>query len=119
MPAITGIISIFIYSAYSIIISVILRRINQFLSKKSYFIYSLTGILYIGICYTLMCKYSMRVTEHYGYICIGYALVLALDILFFDNKRRRREKNKQIFTLSVCCNNYSSCNRTIDSTIPF
>lgn len=35
MPAITGIISIFIYSAYSIIISVILRRINQFLSKKA------------------------------------------------------------------------------------
>lgn len=92
MPAITGIISIFIYSAYSIIISVILRRINQFLSKKSYFIYSLTGILYIGICYTLMCKYSMRVTEHYGYICIGYALVLALDILFFATKEEEEKK---------------------------
>lgn len=65
-----------------------------------------------------MCKYSMRVTEHYGYICIGYALVLALDILFFATKEEE-EKNKQIFTLSVCCNNYSSCNRTIDSTIPF
>ena len=92
MPAITGIISIFIYSAYSIIISVIFRRINQFLSKKSYFIYSLTGILYIGICYTLMCKYSMRVTEHYGYICIGYALVLALDILFFATKEEEEKK---------------------------
>lgn len=92
MPAITGIIFIFIYSAYSIIISVIFRRINQFLSKKSYFIYSLTGILYIGICYTLMCKYSMRVTEHYGYICIGYALVLALDILFFATKEEEEKK---------------------------
>lgn len=96
MPAITGIISIFIYSAYSIIISVIFRRINQFLSKKSYFIYSLTGILYIGICYTLMCKYSMRVTEHYGYICIGYALVLALDILFFATKEEEKKINKYL-----------------------
>lgn len=92
MPAITGIISIFIYSAYSIIISVIFRRINQLLSKKSYFIYSLTGILYIGICYTLMCKYSMRVTEHYGYICIGYALVLALGLLFFATKEEEEKK---------------------------
>lgn len=63
-----------------------------------------------------MCKYSMRVTEHYGYICIGYALVLALGILFFAPKEE--EKNKQIFTLSVWNNNYSSCDRTIDSTIP-
>lgn len=35
MPAITGSISKFIYSAYSIIISVIFRRINQLLSKKA------------------------------------------------------------------------------------
>lgn len=96
MPAITGIISIFIYSAYSIIISVIFRRINQLLSKKGYFIYSLTGILYIGICYTLMCKYSMRVTEHYGYICIGYALVLALEILFFAPKEEEEKKNRYL-----------------------
>ena len=90
IPAITGIISIFIYFAYSIIISTIFRRINQLLSKKSYFIYSLTGILYIGICYTLMCKYSMRVTEYYGYVCIGYALVLALGILFFAQEEEKK-----------------------------
>ena len=38
-----------------------------------------------------MCKYSMRVTEHYGYICIGYALVLALGILFFAPKEEEKK----------------------------
>ena len=43
-----------------------------------------------------MCKYSMRVTEHYGYICIGYALVLALEILFFAPKEEEEKTNKYL-----------------------
>lgn len=42
-----------------------------------------------------MCKYSMRVTEHHGYICIGYALVLALDILFFATKEEEEKKTNK------------------------
>lgn len=35
----------------------------------------------------MACKYSMRATEHFGYICITYAVVLALIMLLFNRRK--------------------------------
>lgn len=86
MPFITSIASIGLYSVYSVLISIVFRKLNELLSQKGHFIQGIASFLYIGICYVFMCKYSMRATSHYGYVCILYSMVLALVILWLFSK---------------------------------
>ncbi len=81
MPFITNIISILVYSAYSVVISIVFHKVNKLLSRKDHFIQGFGCLLYLGICYVLMCKYSMRATPHFGYICIIYSLIQASVVL--------------------------------------
>lgn len=85
MPFITSILSILVYSVYSVLISIVFRKLNELMSQKGHFIEGIASFLYIGICYLLMCKYSMRATSHYGYVCIIYSLVLAMAILLMTH----------------------------------
>ena len=54
--------------------------------------------LFTAICCTLALKYIMRVTEHYGYICLAYAVVLALAyIAMSSNISDRLKYGKTVF----------------------
>ena len=46
-----------------------------------------TSILYIAVCYIMACKYSMRATEHFGYVSMSYAVILALVTLLFNRRK--------------------------------
>lgn len=85
MPFVTGIVSIVKYIAISTVIAAVYNKINNELKK--HFTTVFTSILYIAICYIMACKYSMRATEHFGYICITYAVVLALIMLLFNRRK--------------------------------
>ncbi len=78
MPYVTGLLSIFTYSAYSTAISAVFYKINIMLKEKGKLVPTLAAVLFIGICYTLSLKYVMRVTDHFGYICLAYAVALGL-----------------------------------------
>ena len=89
MPFITGIVSIGVYSTYSVLISVVFRKVNNLLSLKGNFIQGFAILLYIGVSYVLMCKYSMRATPHYGYVCLIYSMVLAVFLQLANSKLLR------------------------------
>ena len=78
MPYVTGLLSVFTYSAFSTAISAVFYKMNTMLKEKIKLVPTLAALLFIGICYILSLKYVMRATEHYGYICLTYAVVLAL-----------------------------------------
>ena len=86
MPFITSIVSILVYATYSILISIIFRKLNIQLSQKGRFLQGTASFLYISICYILMCKYSMRATSHFGYVCLIYCMTLSIVILFISSK---------------------------------
>lgn len=104
MPCITGLSSIAIYSAISIIISITFQKLNQLAKDKNTLIYYFSSFLYIGICYILICKYSMRATSHYGYVCIAYIWVLAniLVVLIRKNIFSNTPHNKRIYYTTLC-----------------
>ncbi len=88
MPYITGLVSVAMYSAYSVAISVVYQRMNKLLSEKGRFVQGMAGLLFVGIGYLLMCKYSMRATSHFGYVCVIYAVIVASLLLFILYKER-------------------------------
>ena len=96
MPFITNILSIGIYSVYSILISIVFRKLNELMSQKGHFIQGIASFLFIGVSYVLMCKYSMRVTSHYGYICIAYSMGLAIAILLIANNKWQKLSQHQM-----------------------
>ncbi len=103
MPFITHFISILVYSAYSIVISIIFHKINKLLSKKEYLIQGIGCFLYLGICYILMCKYSMRATPYFGYICITYTLIQACIILLFNKLPSKNNKWCHLSNKQTAC----------------
>ncbi len=93
MPLITGLASVGVYSAVSVAISVVFRRLNQLLATKGRFVLGMGCLLFVGIGYLLMCKYSMRATSHFGIVCLGYATLLtALLLYIMEGKRRLSDK---------------------------
>lgn len=84
MPLITGFLSIVKYIAISTVIATVFNKINNWL--KTNFTTAFTSILYIAVCYIMICKYSMRATEHFGFISISYTVILALFILLFNRR---------------------------------
>lgn len=99
MPFIAGFASIGVYSTYSVLISIVFRKVNNLLSQKGYFIQGVACLLYIGVSYLLMCKYSMRATPHYGYVCLIYSMMLALFILLGNSKlfKLSQQQAKRLF----------------------
>lgn len=87
MPYITGYASILFYSVISFAISYIYYKFNNILKSRNNLVYALCGVLYMGVCYTLMCKYTMRATGHFALVCIPYLLLLAGIVLLFSNKK--------------------------------
>ncbi len=84
-PYISGAQIIPLYMALTFAISDIFNRFNRKLKEN--FMTASAALLYIGISYTLMCKYSMRVTDHFGYVSVTYAMVLAVVCMFLSGKR--------------------------------
>lgn len=72
------------YIAISTVIATVFNKINNWL--KTNFTTAFTSILYIAVCYIMICKYSMRATEHFGFISISYTVILALFILLFNRR---------------------------------
>lgn len=85
MPLVTGIVPIVKYIAISTIIATVFNKINNELKK--HFTTVFTSILYIAVCYIMACKYSMRAIEHFGYVSISYAIILALVTLLFNRRK--------------------------------
>lgn len=77
MPYISSYEQIPAYTSFSFVISFVFEKLNELMRKNGYFLRTFTTIVFIGICYFMLCKYIMRITEHFGWICIGYALALA------------------------------------------
>ena len=84
MPYITGYLSIAYYTAVSAAISCIFYQFNKLLKNGKSLLYALSGIVYTGICYILMCKYSMRATDRFAYICVTYLLMLVCVVFVFS-----------------------------------
>jgi len=101
MSFITGIASIGMYSVYSILISIVFRKLNELLSQKGHFIQGIANFLFIGVCYVLMCKYSMKITSHFGYVCIAYSMVIAIVTLFISSKPFNLPKVRGMFWLAL------------------
>lgn len=85
MPYITGYVSIVYYSVVSAVISCIFYEFNKLLKSGKSILYALSGMVYTGVCYILMCKYSMRATDRFAYECIPYLLMLVCVVLEFSN----------------------------------
>lgn len=89
MPYITGIASILKFTAVSTVISAVFNNINVRLKDKKYQNAILAAIFYIAICYILACKYTMRITDNFGYICLSYITLLGCVTLLFTSDRLR------------------------------
>ena len=85
LPFVTDFLSIIKYMAASTVIAAVFNRINNEL--KNNFTTVFTSILYIAVCYIMACKYSMRATEHFGYVSMSYAVILALVTLLFNRRK--------------------------------
>lgn len=85
LPFVTDFLSIIKYMAASTVIAAVFNRINNEL--KNNFTTVFTSILYIAVCYIMASKYSMRATEHFGYVSMSYAVILALVTLLFNRRK--------------------------------
>lgn len=97
MPFITGMLSVVQYSACSVLISAVFRRLNTLLARKGHFMQGFACYLLAGICYVLMCKYAMRATDHVGYVCITYITVMAAAVLFISSRYFKVSENTRLF----------------------
>ena len=85
MPFITSIVSIIKWSTVAVAISTVFNKINIMLRK--HFTITFTAIIYISVCYLMICKYSMRLTDSFGYVCLPYIMVLGVAILLLQRKQ--------------------------------
>ena len=76
-----SIVNVGLFSALSLTISAIFYRFNQCLKLRGELIPSLSLLLFCGVGYLLMLKYSMRVTEWYGAVSLGYVLLVAVAVV--------------------------------------
>lgn len=103
MPYITGLASIAKFTAISIAISAVFNKVNLRLKDSRQTLAALAAAAYAIICYTLACKYVMRVTDSFGYVCLAYALVLGLLFLFVSGGRINDDtRAKPVFWLALC-----------------
>lgn len=72
MPHVIG------YSTLSLALSGFYARFTAWMRKPGNLTKSLALLLFAGINYNLMLKYSMRFTPHYAALSLGYAIVLLL-----------------------------------------
>ncbi len=97
MPFVTGVLSVVQYSACSVLISAVFRRLNVLLARKGHFMQGFACYLLAGICYVLMCKYAMRATDHVGYVCITYVTVMVAVVLFISSRYFKVHENTRLF----------------------
>lgn len=88
MPYISGYASILAYTSISFVISFVFEKINELMRKKESLLRTFTAVVFFGICFFMLCKYTMRVTEHYGWICMGYALILAYCYIILQDTNK-------------------------------
>lgn len=101
MPYVENIVDIAEYSCISIIISYIFMKFNQLSKNRNTFVYYFTAILYIGICCLLTCKYSMRATNLYGYICMAYVTILIALLIGFNTKNILNNKQARFISYAI------------------
>lgn len=102
MPFVTGTVSIVKYIVFSTVISAVFNKFNAMLRKN--IVAAFAAIIYIGVCYILVCKYSMRITGLFGYICIPYIIVLVITILLFQQKQVLNiHHRKAVFWTMLLC----------------
>lgn len=89
IPYISGYVSILLYSLVSIGISYVFEKINVLMRQCGNFLRTFAAVLFIGMCFFLLCKYAMRVTDHYGWISIGYAVVMAYGYIIMQKLIKR------------------------------
>lgn len=90
MNCITGVSSIFGFMAGSLAISAVFNKINVKLKDKRYQNAALSAVFYIAICYLLACKYTMRATDSFGYVCLTYITLLGGVILLLTGNSAQR-----------------------------
>ena len=88
IPYISGYVSILLYSLVSIGISYVFEKINVLMRQCGNFLRTFAAVLFIGMCFFLLCKYAMRVTDHYGWISIGYAVVMAYGYIIMQKTNK-------------------------------
>ncbi len=101
MPCIASVASVLKFSAMSTVIGDVFAGFNAKLRENGRTINGIAAVLFITICYTLNCKYSMRVTEQFGYEAIPYAMLLAVAFVHIGIVDRciKRRKKLLFFTL--------------------
>lgn len=102
MPFVTGAASIIKYIVYSTVMGVVFNKFNAMLRKN--IVTSFAAVIYIGVCYILVCKYSMRITDSFGYVCIPYIIVLIAIILLSQQKQFFNIRHvKTVFWTMLLC----------------
>lgn len=86
MPYITGAASVLGYSAVTFVITAVFNKLNVRLKERGRLLMTLATIIFVGVNYMLLTKYSMRLTPRFGCITITYALLLTLVCLWFSRK---------------------------------
>lgn len=102
MPYITGMASVVAYSAVSLAIAAVFNKVNLLLRERGKLLTAIAIILFVSVNYMLMTKYSMRVTQHFGYVTITYALLLSgVCLLLYRNTATATRTKMLFFVLSL------------------
>lgn len=84
MPLITGVGSMAAFAAASWLMAWVFEKLDSLLRRQT--APALGAFVFIIVSWALMCKYSMRATSHYGYVCTAYATLLAAAFLALRSK---------------------------------
>lgn len=101
MSYITGAVSIVAFSSLSLAISAIFKRFNDRMKERGHLMETFALLLFVGINYMLLTKYSIRLTPHFGYLTIPYAMLLVVVGLWIVGKRDGLRHPKVLFFLSL------------------
>lgn len=76
-----------LYMAFSCLLAYFLYKLDKFIAKPGNGITSAATVIYAGVGYMVICKYTMRVTDMFGYIIMSYLFaVLSLIHIMYKYK---------------------------------
>lgn len=78
MPFVTDIPTLCAGVVFSLVIASVFHLVCNRLRQPDQFLRCMAEVLFVGVCYLLACKYTMRATAHFGYIVVPYILLLCV-----------------------------------------